>query len=220
MSPGNNRFRSIESCQQMELVHLSTHCVPFCSKSFQTKQRFGFLYMKCPSRDRAHWCRWAYIVKIRPSWWHECVFWQLRYLHESLYRGYSKVGSHKIADWWLMECPCATLLSIHLYSFFFNTVATGLLDIDSSKISCTSLCFKSDTKKGRHKLSSKSAGIATSEVGEWNRWFPFFRWEKGSIEWAPIGKDYKWYISGIFPANWVIIYHRSHLGNNRNSYWT
>ena len=22
---------------------------------------------------------------------------------------------------------------------------------------------------------------------------------------------YKWYISGIFPANWVIIYHRSHL---------
>ena len=74
MSPGNNRFRSIESCQQMELVHLSTHCVPFCSKSFQTKQRFGFLYMKCPSRDRAHWCRWAYIVKIRPSWWHECVF--------------------------------------------------------------------------------------------------------------------------------------------------
>ena len=24
------------------------------------------------------------------------------------------------------------------------------------------------------------------------------------------GKDYKWYISGIFPANWVIIYYRSH----------
>ena len=27
----------------------------------------------------------------------------------------------------------------------------------------------------------------------------------------PIGKDYKWYISGIFPANWVIIYHQAHL---------
>ena len=27
----------------------------------------------------------------------------------------------------------------------------------------------------------------------------------------PIGKECKWYISGIFPANWVIIYHRSHL---------
>ena len=26
-----------------------------------------------------------------------------------------------------------------------------------------------------------------------------------------IGKDYKWYISGIVLANWVIIYHRSHL---------
>ena len=25
------------------------------------------------------------------------------------------------------------------------------------------------------------------------------------------GKDYKWYISGIFPANWGIICHRSHL---------
>lgn len=117
MSPGNNRFRSIESYEQMELVHLSTHCVPFCSKSFQTKQRFGFLYMKCPSRDRAHWCRWAYIVKIHPSWWHKCVFWQLRYLHERLYCEYSKVGSHKIADWWLMECPCATLLAIHLLVF-------------------------------------------------------------------------------------------------------
>ena len=47
----------------------------------------------------------------------------------------------------------------HFYRFtfihvFFNTVATGLLDIDSSKISCTSLCFKSETKKGRHKKSS------------------------------------------------------------------
>lgn len=125
MSPGNNRFRSIESYEQMELVHLSTHCVPFCSKSFQTKQRFGFLYMKCPSRDRAHWCRWAYIVKIHPSWWHKCVFWQLRYLHERLYCEYSKVGSHKIADWWLMECPCATLLAIHLLvfiHFFFSTL--------------------------------------------------------------------------------------------------
>ena len=33
----------------------------------------------------------------------------------------------------------------------------------------------------------------------------------------PKGKDYKWYISGIFPANWGIIYHRSHLflGNQK-----
>ena len=31
-----------------------------------------------------------------------------------------------------------------------------------------------------------------------------------SIYNLPEGKDYKWYISGIFPANWVIIYYRSH----------
>ena len=42
----------------------------------------------------------------------------------------------------------------------------------------------------------------------------------GSIFHHPIGKDYKWYISGIFPANWGIIYHRSHLlKGTRNSYW-
>ena len=33
----------------------------------------------------------------------------------------------------------------------------------------------------------------------------------GDIVHPPIGKDYKWYISGIFPANWKIICHRSHL---------
>ena len=33
----------------------------------------------------------------------------------------------------------------------------------------------------------------------------------GSIFYPPEGKDYKWYISGIFPANWGIICHRSHL---------
>ena len=186
MSPGNNRFRSIESCQQMELVHLSTHCVPFCSKSFQTKQRFGFLYMKCHSRDRAHWCRWAYIVKIHPSWWHECVFSQLRYLHESLYCEYSKVGSHKIADWWLMECPCATLLSIHLYSFVFQHCCHWAVGYWLFKNFLHISVFqirnqKRETQKILQLLSSESAGIATSEVGEWNRWFPFFRWEKGSI---------------------------------------
>ena len=30
------------------------------------------------------------------------------------------------------------------------------------------------------------------------------RWEVGSIFHLPEGKDYKWYISGIFPANWGI----------------
>lgn len=71
-----------------------------------------------------------------------------------------------------------------VYSFFFfNTVATGLLDIDSSKICCTSLCFKSEPKKGRNKflqllmsnlrdgfLCFKSAGIATFEVGNCTQW--------------------------------------------------
>ncbi len=33
----------------------------------------------------------------------------------------------------------------------------------------------------------------------------------GDIVHPPIGKDYKWYISGIFPANWRIICYRSHL---------
>ena len=33
----------------------------------------------------------------------------------------------------------------------------------------------------------------------------------GSIWGPPEGKDYKWYISGIFPAKWVITYRRSHL---------
>ena len=33
----------------------------------------------------------------------------------------------------------------------------------------------------------------------------------GSIWGPPEGKDYKWYISGIFPANWGIICYRSHL---------
>ena len=33
----------------------------------------------------------------------------------------------------------------------------------------------------------------------------------GSIFDPPEGKDYKWYISGIFPANWGIICYRSHL---------
>ena len=27
----------------------------------------------------------------------------------------------------------------------------------------------------------------------------------------PEGKDYKWYISGIFPANWVMDYATYHL---------
>ena len=29
----------------------------------------------------------------------------------------------------------------------------------------------------------------------------------GSVAYNPPGKDYKWYISGIFPANWGIICH-------------
>ena len=33
----------------------------------------------------------------------------------------------------------------------------------------------------------------------------------GSIFHPPEGKDYKWYISGIFPANWGIICYGSHL---------
>ena len=35
--------------------------------------------------------------------------------------------------------------------------------------------------------------------------------EIGDFFHHPVGKDYKWYISGIFPANWVIICYQSHL---------
>ena len=43
----------------------------------------------------------------------------------------------------------------------------------------------------------------------------FFRFGRKGWAWDYMGppnegKDYKWYISGIFPANWVIIYYRSH----------
>ena len=31
----------------------------------------------------------------------------------------------------------------------------------------------------------------------------------------PIGKEYKWYISGIFPANWVIISPTTYQGNQK-----
>ena len=40
---------------------------------------------------------------------------------------------------------------------------------------------------------------------------PFIRGNLVAYIIHPIGKDYKWYISGIIPANWVMIYHRSHL---------
>ena len=38
----------------------------------------------------------------------------------------------------------------------------------------------------------------------------------------PIGKDYKWYISGIFPANWgIILYGTYHLiGGTRKLHWS
>ena len=59
---------------------------------------------------------------------------------------------------------------------------------------------------------------------EWNRTVPgHFRWV------APVAfnnppKDrqglFQWYISGILPANWVVIYHPSHRKKGtRNSYW-
>ena len=38
--------------------------------------------------------------------------------------------------------------------------------------------------------------------GSGDRWYGLYN--------PPEGKDYTWYISGIFPANWVIIYYRSH----------
>ena len=51
--------------------------------------------------------------------------------------------------------------------------------------------------------------------------FPGSHKKAGSVAYnPPEGQDYKWYRSGIFPANWVIIYHRSHqLRETRNNYW-
>ena len=39
----------------------------------------------------------------------------------------------------------------------------------------------------------------------------------GSIFYSPEGKDYKWYISGIFPANWGIICYLPPFRGTRNN---
>ena len=44
-------------------------------------------------------------------------------------------------------------------------------------------------------------------------WFPF-KGGIGSIFHPPEGKDYKWYISGIFPANWGMDYAGNHFNNH------
>ena len=41
----------------------------------------------------------------------------------------------------------------------------------------------------------------------------------GSIFHPPEGKDYKWYISGIFPANWGIICYLPPFRGTRNNHW-
>ena len=41
----------------------------------------------------------------------------------------------------------------------------------------------------------------------------------GSIWGPPEGKDYKWYISGIFPANWGIICYLPPFRGTRNNHW-
>ena len=43
--------------------------------------------------------------------------------------------------------------------------------------------------------------------------------ERSVIYNHPIGKDYKWYISGIFPANWGIIWYLPPIKGTRKLHW-
>ena len=76
-----------------------------------------------------------------------------------------------------MECPCAThpiVSPFGVYSarLFFNTVAIGLLDIDSSKICCTFLCFKCKTPK----RDSTNSSNFSCQICEPKSWFCSIFW--------------------------------------------